>query len=142
MEAIRTSDRLGIAASTMCALHCALGPLLAASAGTLSLLGDERVEVGLTAIACCVAVYALQHAWSAHRSLTPAAVATVGIAVLCAVRTAELDLEHAEVLGSVAGSMLLVAAHVLNARELRRAARCREACCAEGTQRPADDAAA
>ncbi|MCG8554659.1 MAG: MerC domain-containing protein [Proteobacteria bacterium] len=135
-------DRWGIAASTMCALHCILGPVLAASAGTLSLFGDERIEIALAVFACGIVVYALQHAYSAHRSLTPAAVATGGIAVLGAVRTAEFDLEHAEMLGSVAASMLLVAAHVLNTRELRRAACCGEAGCMLGTHRSADGDAA
>jgi hypothetical protein len=124
MTNVHRNDQLGIAASTACALHCALGPALVATAGALPLLGDERLELALALIACGIALFALTRGWLEHHSAVPGAIGALGISALFAARLVHVELEQAELLGSIAGSALLVAAHALNMREHERATCC------------------
>lgn len=113
-------DRLGVLASAACAVHCALGLLLATAAGVGGLFGDERVELGLVVVALLIAVASVTSAYRRHRRRTPLALLALGVALITAART----LEVAETAFSVAGAMALIAMHTTNLRALRAARRC------------------
>jgi hypothetical protein len=122
-------DRLGVFASSACAAHCALGPVLANGASTAHLFCDERFELVLVVIACLLAMLALRHGWSRHRSLRPILFGATGLAIFGAVRAIEIEHHVAELIGSIAASAMLVTGHVLNLGALKR---CETDCCVDG----------
>jgi hypothetical protein len=120
-------DRVGIVASTLCAVHCVGTALLVGVSGVGALFADERVEVAFCVCAVSVALGALVRGWRRHRSWTPGSVGSSGIVLLLTARCARLE-SSVEVALSVAGGALLTAAHVLNIRKIRQAGACCEVC--------------
>ncbi|APO96056.1 MULTISPECIES: MerC family mercury resistance protein [Xanthomonas] len=118
-------DTSAIALSSLCLLHCLALPLLAM---TLPLLGAwsraEWVHVVFAAAAVPLSSYAL---WSTHRRhalpIAVWALAGCGLAglVLGASRVVG---EHLETPITVAASLLLASAHLLNLRLRRRDGNC------------------
>lgn len=121
-------DRVGIVASSLCAVHCIATALLVGVSGISSLFADERVEVAFCVCAVSVALFALVRGWRRHRSRMPGCVGSCGIVLLLTARCAPLGSSMAEATLSVAGGALLTTAHVLNIRRLRRAGSCCEGC--------------
>jgi hypothetical protein len=115
------ADRVGIAASSLCALHCALGAALAGTAAAGGLLLEESVELVLVAAAVIVAAVAIGLGFREHRQSAPAWIAGAGIVLLAAARAGP---ESAEAALSIAGAAVLIAAHLANLRYLRRAGVC------------------
>jgi hypothetical protein len=120
-------DRLGIALSTLCAIHCAATPLLVAFAPFLFTAEFEsRTKVLLVSLAAV----ALGWGFVSHRSWKP--IAWLGVA-LTAFGVAEVlghggaGVEHSghgewlEVGVSVVASIALILAHVANTRACRTA---------------------
>ena len=120
-------DRVGIVASTLCAVHCVGTALLVGVSGVGALFADERVEVAFCVCAVSVALGALVRGWRRHRSWMPGSVGSSGIVLLLTARCARLE-SSVEVALSVAGGALLTAAHVLNIRKIRQAGACCEVC--------------
>lgn len=89
-------DRLGAAASTICAVHCVICALLPATFGAMGLgvlLGHE-VEWGFTLVAVIFAASALTVSWRRHQSRVVATLLVLGIAGLVASRCLEMGAEH------------------------------------------------
>jgi hypothetical protein len=115
-------DGWGASASTACAVHCALTPLLPG----LPLIGVELLlhpacEVGLL-LACSVLAAAAMLGGARHRHghWWPPALFVVGLLV---VWSAHFAVEHPyEAVVSVAGAVVLASAHVGNFRCCRRSA--------------------
>ena len=108
-------DKLGISASLLCAIHCALVPLvlpLVSSLG-LSFLWSHEFELFMIALAAVVGLWALSHGYRhAHRSLLPFTVFGIGMAIILA---SKIWINPAyEFLVLPAGAMLIVAAHWRN----------------------------
>ena len=91
-------DRLGMFASTACALHCAVCALIPAAFATLGLdiLLDEKFEWLLTIVAVTFGVLAMVMGWRRHRNLRVMVILSVGIAGLLAVRFAAGHGHHDE----------------------------------------------
>jgi len=121
-------DRVGVVASTLCAVHCAGTALLAGVSGVGALFADERIEVIFCVCAVSVALAALVRGWRRHRSRMPGAVGASGIVLLVTARCARLESSVVETVLSVTGGALLITAHVLNIRRLRQAGSCCEVC--------------
>lgn len=117
-------DRFGIAASTLCAAHCVVGAVFAGAAGFLSFLADEKSELIFVALAALIAVIAVVNGFLQHRSKYPAALALFGLIVLASARLIEFEEETGEVILSVFGACMLIAAHLFNLHHLRRQAAC------------------
>lgn len=120
------ADRLGIAASSACAVHCAATALVPGVLGVLglgALLGHEA-EWGFTLSAVVLAGAALWHGWRVHRSVQIALLFAAGIAGLMLSRVVEeAGIDGVGTgLGVLAG-LALVAAHVSNIRATRAMAR-------------------
>jgi hypothetical protein len=111
-------DRVGIAASTACAIHCLGGIVLAGASGIGLVLADERLELCFAITAVVIAVAALAGGFRRHRRFSPLVVGLVGVAAIVLARIAVP--EAAEPAFSIAGAVLVVAGHVLNLRATRR----------------------
>jgi hypothetical protein len=119
------ADRAGIVASSVCAVHCIAGSVLAGASGAIApIFADPRVEVGLSTTAILLAVAALVSAWRRHRRSAPAIIGGLGVVSVATARFAHAVPESAETLFAVTGGALLVTAHALNIRACRRAADC------------------
>jgi hypothetical protein len=119
----QTADRIGAAASFLCAIHCALLPFVLALLPLVGLefLADHRFERGFVMFACALALVALVRGFRRHQQPLPLLLATPGLALLLlGVTLAE---NYSIVLHSVlvtSGGLLLATAHFVNLRRDRR----------------------
>jgi hypothetical protein len=125
-------DRWGVAASSLCAVHCAAPALVAAFAPTLGLgfLESGPLEWALLALALGLGVLSLVPSYRRrHRDARPLMLFGLGLSVVLAARLLSPEGSRMEVAGAVLGAVLLVASHALNLRLIRRcAAPCGEHC--------------
>lgn len=115
-----TADRLGIVASTLCAIHCAGGAFLIGAAGAGRWFADERLESGFVIVAVSLVVIALTRGFRTHGARLPIVLAAVGIALVAIVRGGAIDVAGLESAMSIAGACFLVSAHAANLRAHRR----------------------
>ncbi len=90
-------DRVGVIASSVCAVHCSIAALLPVAFGALGLgfvLGHE-FEYAFTLIAVVFAGFALLQSWRRHRSRLVATFLVLGIAGLLTARGLEMLYGHA-----------------------------------------------
>ena len=110
-------DRFGSIASTVCALHCALSPLVF---GLLPLLGgagwNERwLEPAFVFLSIALAAVALARSYAIHRRRSVVALFVLGFASIVAGRWMIAEVSPALESGLVvAGSLILVLAHQRN----------------------------
>lgn len=118
-------DRAGSTTSVLCALHCALSPLvLPLLPLTASRLIGPTLEWGFVAVALLLGVSSLTHSYRAiHRDRKAIMLFGLGFSVLMAVRILEPDgpTESAIVF---CATTLIVSAHLLNLRLGRSATGC------------------
>ncbi len=123
-------DRLGIAGSLLCVMHCALTPLLIGylSAVGLGVVGDEIVHKILAVLLLCVAVLAFAPGYKRHANVAvlTAGVAGVGLIVAGGLLLAPFIGHGLEIGLTVIGSLLLIGAHAVN----WRLSDCSESCTA------------
>ena len=114
-------DVLGITASVLCAIHCAVLPLLLASLPILgiNIIHNAYFEYGMILLAFLIGSWALLHGFRRHhRRLTPLLLFTGGLLLLVA-----KQIWHAYELRFLPFAVvLIVGAHVLNFRWSRPAA--------------------
>ncbi|MCU0394962.1 MAG: MerC domain-containing protein [Chitinophagaceae bacterium] len=121
-------DRLGIAASLACAIHCAVMPLFFTSLPLfgINIVDNKSFEFFMIGVAMVVGILALRHGfrWHHHRYV-PMVLFIVGIGLLVA---KEMVWDHPlwMVIGAVA---FIVAAHFLNYRMCRQANHCHSSDC-------------
>ena len=118
-------DRVGVVASTLCAVHCLGTSALIGVSGVATLFEDARIEVGFTIAAMVIAAAALVRGSRRHGAWAPGAVGVAGALSLSMARFGPFEGALLETTLSVAGGALLAAAHVMNIRALRRV----HACC-------------
>jgi hypothetical protein len=120
-------DALGMTASTLCAVHCALMPLLV---GALSLAGiaglaSEATEWAFLLVSLCLAGTSLSLGHRQHGSLRALSLAGLGAALLAAGRglgAAGSEGPSGAVLA--AGGLSVAAAHLWNRRLCRACTTC------------------
>ena len=124
-DARPTLDRVGIFGSLLCAVHCALLPMLFVvlpSVG-LALLLDDGVELGFVSFASVVGTLSLLRGFRRHRGGLALALLAPGLGLLwTAVRWAPLHeaaVPHA--LAMALGGGLVAVAHYVNLRYTRHA---------------------
>ena len=111
------ADRVGAAASFLCAVHCALLPFVIALLPLIGLgfLADHRFERIFVACAAALASITIVTAWRRHRKLHALFLLVPGIALLLA--GIVIDIEHQEWLHTalvVCGGVLVASAHIVN----------------------------
>ena len=131
-------DRAGAVASFLCALHCALLPLVITLLPLLGLgfLSSEPVEWLLLGVSACLGVVSICFGFREHRSRRVWALAGTSIALLVTARVAAHFVGHAhahdwahgaawlETAFMVAGGTLMMSAHWLNQKLCRSCRRC------------------
>lgn len=116
----RSTDAIesaAIAASGLCLVHClGLPLLLVLLPGVIGLyVGSEIVHYAALALVAPLALFALRLGYRRHGALCPGVIGGLGIACLT-FAVLPIAGERAEMLGTVAGSILLIAAHTINWR--------------------------
>ncbi|HET6631125.1 MAG TPA: MerC domain-containing protein [Rhodanobacteraceae bacterium] len=118
------ADRLGAGASLLCAIHCALLPLVI---GLLPLVGleilaDRGVEFAFVLCACALASTTVIRGWRVHGDPGALRLLLPGIALLLVGQAlghgSSTELAHAAVMAC--GGTIVASAHVLNLRRMRR----------------------
>ncbi|MCC7248067.1 MAG: MerC domain-containing protein [Lysobacter sp.] len=118
-NSLHRADRVGFAASFLCAIHCALWPWLLAIAPAfgLELGGWVDVDQAFVIFATFLGVSTLTLGWRRHRIFRAWALLLPGLALVWAGSFGPFhdhDLLHAAVM--TAGGALLALAHLLNLR--------------------------
>lgn len=118
-------SNLGVAASALCAVHCAALPLIAGASCCVqdSALHSPVVESSLVGVAALIGYATLIPAFRHHRRPLPLGLLTAGLALMVAAHN--LVPEGLSLPAALGGSLLLIAAQLVNRR-------CPAACCAHG----------
>lgn len=114
-------DRAGATASLLCAIHCLLAPVLAATAAAGALIFFHReLETFFVLSSLAVGAWSLGWGYLHHRkALVPALFVLAAAAFLVAVLPSHgVDHGAIELTGMVAGGLALAAGHLLNRRYL------------------------
>ncbi len=111
-------DRAGATASLLCAIHCALMPLVVTLLPLLGLafLADERVEWAMVVLSGVLGATSLCLGFRQHRSRRALATLATGLAFLVAGRIAEHYALPWGVVIVVIGGLSVAASHILNRR--------------------------
>lgn len=123
-------DKAGAAASLLCAIHCALMPIvltLLPLAG-LAFLADERVDWALISLSAVLGISSLCLGYRRHRSRRALAFLSAGLALLVLGHFLK-EQQHGSavsVLLLVAGGATIAAAHWMNRRLCNSCIRCHE----------------
>lgn len=124
-------DKLGIATSVACLIHCLAVPLLLPLLPMLALMKHTQVHGLLLVPIVALSGLGLLPGYIRHRAHRVLVFAGVGI-TLCSVAVvaeAWFDIHWLDAPLTVMGGVLLISAHVANLRRIRQA-RCGEACAA------------
>jgi MerC mercury resistance protein len=131
-------DRTGMVISCLCAVHCALLPIVAGILPLigLGLLAAEETETALMGSSVALGSIGLGLGYGRHRSSRALVVLAIGMALLIAGRVAEAsDAGAPAKVAAVAGGLAIAGAHLINLRLCRSCPECREAAPA-GVGRP------
>lgn len=118
MDLHKTSSRLdniGITASTLCAIHCALVPVLFTSLPLLGLgfLANAWVEWGMIVLALLIGTYSIGLSYlRIHRQLRPLTLLITGFTVI--IFGHAFSNGWAEAVIAPTGGLLIAAAHFVN----------------------------
>lgn len=108
-------DQIGIWASFVCLIHCALTPIVLAVMPML-IWGGDRMHVILAAILPLIALAAFIPGYLQHRQWTVLALAVAGLSLIVLALGAPKP--YAEIALTMSGSLLLIRAHWRN-RQLK-----------------------
>ena len=117
--ALKQADRLGLAASFLCAIHCALVPLILAVVPAFGLKfgGWVDIDQAFVVFATLLGISTLTLGWRRHRVFRAWALLVPGLLLVWLGTFTSLHdhgLRHAVVM--VAGGLMLAGAHLLNLR--------------------------
>lgn len=111
-------DALGIAASTACAIHCALLPLFLSSLPLfgINIIHNPVFEAGMILLALCIGSYSLYHGYKKHHhSSLPLVIFSLGFVFLVIKQL----FVHYQTWLLVPAVILIISAHFMNFRFCR-----------------------
>lgn len=121
-------DALGIAASVACAIHCAILPLVLSSLPLfgINIINNVSFELFMIGLAMAIGVYSLWHGYKKHhQKFYPVVMFSLGILLLVA-----KQFFHQQFLYFLIPAVaLIVSAHWLNYREIRKTKTCTLSTC-------------
>ncbi len=105
-------DGVGVAASCLCLIHCLAFPLLIAALPALATVvgKGEAFHFAILGVAIPSSLFALWVGRGRHRSPLPLTIGLIGLTLLSLAVLGQVP----EIAGTVAGSILLVTAHIAN----------------------------
>lgn len=121
-------DTLGISASVICAIHCAILPIFLTSLPVfgVEILHNRIFEMGMIGLAAFVGLYALHHGWKKHHhKKTPLILFIIGMLFLISKEW----LHNISIYLLIPAVIFILAAHILNYRLCRKANHCHAADC-------------
>jgi hypothetical protein len=109
-------DKAGVLLSGLCTVHCLMTPLLVAFAPSVSVFfKSEWLHIGLVLAILPIALVAFIRGKNAHGDIRPLILGVLGIlCLITALAAEEFQIEGAEKLLTVLGSLFLIVAHSLN----------------------------
>ncbi|AYL94165.1 MerC domain-containing protein [Mucilaginibacter celer] len=109
-------DNIGITASTLCAIHCAVVPLIFTSLPLIGLgfLADAWVEWGMIVFALAIGVYSIGLSYRTHHRILPLLMLITGFGLILAGHAFSVFVK--EWLVVPAGGLLIASAHFVNYR--------------------------
>ena len=112
--ATRSIDNFGIFISSLCAVHCALTPLLLLSTTVVSINPEllETIEIPFLVVSAFVALFSVATSLGRHKNFLPLIFAISGLAFVLFGGF----YESLEVVFRVTGSLLIIASHSINKR--------------------------
>ncbi len=124
-ESSKTLDLAGILFSSTCAVHCALVPVIAFLAPSVSTQFEfEWLHVLLLLLIIPIAGFSFYRQTKYHGRKAPLVLGSMGVILLIAAYIAEslqvVEREGVEVMLTVIGSFLLILGHILNMRCLKK----------------------
>ena len=126
------ADRLGIAASSLCVVHCLLTPVLISASAVLAhtLPSEEHTHRVLAVAVTAVGAFALLRGFRKHGRRRVLACLAVGLALIFtgAMFGDKLPSHLAEVAITMAGSTLLIGAHRMNHTFCKQCSTCVPCC--------------
>lgn len=108
-------DKLGITASTACAIHCALLPFLLTLLPLwgLEFLGNPAVEISMIVISLCLGIWSLSKSYrNLHHKILPVIILTSGFSLIAFGHFS--GIEFLEPVLIPIGGFTIAAAHFLN----------------------------
>lgn len=121
-------DALGIVASVACAIHCAILPLMLSSLPLfgINIINNVSFELFMIGLAMAIGVYSLWHGYKKHhQKFYPVVMFSLGILLLVA-----KQFFHQQFLYFLIPAVaLIVSAHWLNYREIRKTKTCTLSTC-------------
>ncbi len=121
-------DTLGISASLICAVHCAVLPLFFTSLPLfgLEILHNKIFEYSMIGLAGLIGSYSLYHGWKKHHhKKLPLIIFLAGLALLISKEV----FDGVEVLLLIPAATLIISAHILNYKDCRKANHCHKNDC-------------
>ncbi|MFC3559197.1 MerC domain-containing protein [Pedobacter jamesrossensis] len=113
-------DKLGITASTFCAIHCAIVPLLLTFLPLwgLGFLADERVEIFMIVISLLLGIWSMSSSYrKLHRKVTPSIILITGFLLIALGHFS--GIKHLEPILIPFGGLAIAAAHFVNLKLAR-----------------------
>jgi len=113
-------DRVGITASTLCAIHCAALPFIITVLPMwgMGFLADEAVEITMIAVSLIIGIWSLSSAYrKQHRRIIPILALIVGFA--CIALGHFSGIEPLEPILIPIGGFTIAAAHYINLKILK-----------------------
>lgn len=123
-------DRAGVIGSLVCIAHCVITPFLAAALPVLAVT-EKQTHIGLTVILMLFGLLAFVPGYRRHSKphISLLAVAAFAMLVIVAFIPEGIASESMETGLTVAGGVLLIAAHLTNVHYCRRCPRCADNPC-------------
>lgn len=119
-------DAIGFSASLICALHCAVVPLLLtfSALGSIGFLNDPWIELSMIVISFILAVSSLLPCYFGHHHrLSPLLLALLGFSLITIGRL--VSAEAYEILMTSTGGFVIAIAHYTNWRKCNKQQNCK-----------------
>lgn len=114
-------DYFGIGASTFCAIHCLITPIILISLpfASLAFLEEKYFEIGLLVLSVLIGLLSLLSSYfQKHKKPLPIILAFIGFSLFILGKV--ISMENMELVFSIIGGIFVVMAHYYNIRLIKK----------------------